>query len=122
MNQAQSSIAPHILGLAIFLSLGWGFYLVFTIYKWIKAREKRRNDEERRKGDVVASFRQMLVAICVFSLPFSLVFRTAAVLAGVGDATVGQIAFFALVGPNVVGSIFAVVTGLDEWRELRRTR
>lgn len=108
---SQSTIAPHILALAVFLSVMWGLYLAYTIYDY---RQAKTRPVERRKGDVVAALRRMLVAFCVFSLPFSLVVRTALVLAGFGNDLIGQIVFFSLVGPNVVGSIFAVVTTIED--------
>lgn len=109
-------IAPHILLLSSFLTIMWGIYLIFTIKDYRRVRLLRVSKEAadnalyRRKGDTVAAFRRMIVAFCVFTLPASFVFRTACVLLGVGDETTAQITFFALVGPNVVGSIFAVVS------------
>ena len=115
----SSTIAPHILVLALFLSVTWGIYLIYTVndYRMVKTRRVVSTkqgfeplDGERRRGELVAAFRRMLVALCVWSLPFSFVIRTSMVLAGFGDDLIGQIVFFALVGPNVVGSIFAVVS------------
>jgi hypothetical protein len=99
-------IAPHILAISAFLSVMWGIYLAFTVTDYVKVKSYR----DRRKGETVAAFRRMLVAFCVFSLPFSFVFRTACVILGIGDDVAGQVAFFALVGPNVVCSIFAVTS------------
>ena len=103
---ASSTIAPHILALSLFLSVTWGIYLIFTVRDYLSVRTRAG----RERGDLVASFRRMLVAICVFSLPASFVFRTVCVLAGVGDDLISQILFFALVGPNVVCSLFAVIS------------
>lgn len=97
----MTTIAPHILGLALFLSVMWGIFLAYTINEYRGARGRK---------EIVVGFRRMIVALCVFLLPFSLVFRTTCVLLGLGDDVIGQIAFFALVGPNVVGCIFAVVS------------
>lgn len=97
----MTTIAPHILGLALFLSVMWGIFFIHTVQDYRRA--------DGRKETVIA-FRRMIVAVCVWLLPVSFVFRTACVLLGVGDDVVGQIAFFAMVGPNVVGSIFAVVS------------
>ena len=99
-------IAPHILVLSSFLSIMWGIYLANTVADYVRIRTV----EGRRRGDTVTALTRVVVAICVFSLPFSFVFRTACVLLGMGDDTAAQITFFALVGPNVVGSIFAVVS------------
>ena len=102
-------IAPHILVISGFLSVLWGIYLAYTIGDY-RATRARPSDRQRRRGDVVRAFRRMLVAICVFTLPFSFVFRTLCVVIGIGDEQAAQVAFFSLLGPNVVGSIFAVAS------------
>ena len=121
----SQGIAPHILALAVFLSLTWGVYLLYTINDYLAAKGRIGTNTaqgqlpagNRRRGDVVAAFRRMVVALCVWSLPFSIVFRTASVLFGMGEEQVAQITFFALAGPNVVGSIFAAVSVIDEVRD-----
>ncbi len=103
MNQG-SSIAPHIFLLASFLSVTWGIYMVYTIREYLRVR---------RTGDrrtMVREFRRMLVAICLWSFMFSFVFRTGAVLLGMGDETVGLVLFFTLTSLNIIGSLFAVLS------------
>lgn len=100
-------IAWHIFAICAFLSILWGIYLAYTIADY---REVKANQHLARRGDTVKALRRMVVAVCVFCLPFAFVFRTAMVLAGFGQDQIGQVVFFAIVGPNVVGSIFAVVS------------
>lgn len=102
-------IAPQILAISAFLSLTWGGYLAFTVVDYLATRH-RQHTATRRRGDVVAAFRRMVVAFCLWMICFAYVFRTVIVLAGFGDAAAGQISFFALLGTNVVGSIFALVS------------
>lgn len=101
---AQSTITFQILALALFLSLTWGAYLVYTIRDWHTIRAKRNQRE------IIRAFRRMVVAMCLWLLPFSLLFRTTMVQLGLGADVVGQIVFFSLVGTNVLGSLFAVVS------------
>lgn len=96
-------IATHIFILGLFLSVMWGIYFVYTVLDYRASRGKGYKV-------LVAAFRRLIVALCVFLLPFSLMFRTACVLLGVADEITSQIIFFALVGPNVVGCIFVVVS------------
>lgn len=108
MTSTASSITPHILALAIFLSLCWGVYLVDCARDLNRARGTRNTSANTLAA--VVSFRRLIVAICVFMLPFSLVFRTTLVLLGSGDAFAGHIVFFALAGVNVPGAVFAALT------------
>lgn len=97
-------ITPHILLVSIFLSTTWGIYLVYTIgdYRHIRA------GAGRRRGEVVVAFRKIVVALSLWAICFAYVFRTLCVLAGLGDESAGQVTFFALLGVNIVGSIFVV--------------
>jgi hypothetical protein len=99
-------IAPQILAIAGFLSITWGVYLGGTIVSY-RGLLKHPN---RRRQDVVVALRRFVVAFCIWLFCFSFVFRTALVLMGAGDEFVGQIVFFALLGTNVVGSLFACVS------------
>lgn len=114
-----SSIAPHILILASFLSVMWGIYLGYTIREYRKVLHelttKRPEPPDfssapRRRGEILAALRKMVVAGCMFLFVFSFVFRTAMVLLGLDDQTVGVVIFFALAGSNVLGSIYVVAS------------
>ena len=99
-------IAAQILFIAGFLSITWGVYLIGTIALYIKVRQNPR----RTPQEIIVSMRRVIVALCAWLFVFSFVFRTACVLIGVGDDVAGQLVFFTLVGTNVVGSLFAVVS------------
>jgi len=114
-----SSIAPHILILATFLSVMWGVYLGYTVREYRKVlRELTTKRPEppdfssapRRRGEILAALRKMVVALCMFLFVFSFVFRTVMVLLGLDDQTVGIVIFFALAGSNVLGSIYVVAS------------
>jgi hypothetical protein len=92
--------------IAAALVVTWGFYFGYTVIDYVKTSR----GPNRRKGDLVASFRKMVVALCVWMLPLGVLTRTALVLAGFGDETAAQVLFFALVGTNIPGSIFVVVS------------
>lgn len=102
-------IAPHILGISGFLSIMWGIYLLHTIGEHQALRALKPTNSTRRM-ETVASFRRVAVAFCLWFLVFSYVFRTVCVLIGLGDAVAAQITFFALLGTNIPGSIFVVVS------------
>lgn len=91
-------IAPHILVLTAWFSIAWGIYLLFTIHDF------------RRRADRVVSLRQVVVAFCLWSICFSLFFRTGMVLLGFGEVTAGQVTFFTLIGTNVMGSLFVLAS------------
>lgn len=99
-------IAWHVFALCAFLSVMWGIYLAFTIVDY----RTTLATAARRRSDIVSAFRRMVVAFCLFFLPFAFVVRTFCVLVGVGDEAAAQVTFFAFVGPNVLGSIYAVVS------------
>ncbi len=111
-------MAPHILAISFVLSIIWGIYLVYVIREFV--RSKGRAD--RRKTDKVVAFRRMIVGICVFLLPFSFVFRTASVLIGISGDQINQITFFALLGANLVGSLYAAGSAIDDWRDQVREK
>jgi hypothetical protein len=100
-------IAPQILLISAFLSITWGIYLFATAKGYIALRNA---SPIRRRGDTVQAMRRFLVALCLWTICFSYVFRTGCVLIGLGEATAGQIAFFAILGINIPASIFAVVS------------
>lgn len=102
-------IAPHILVISIFLSITWGGYLLYTVQDYLRVRG-RRSADPRRRGDVVTAFRRMVVAFCLWLICAAYVFRTACVLVGLGDAVAGQVVFFSLIGSNVAGSLFALIS------------
>ncbi len=102
-NNPQA-ISPQIFILAAILTLLWGTYFLYTLGEW------RRINRAKVRADVLAAFRRVVVAWCAFILPCSVLVRTALVLAGVGDAVIGQILFFSLAGSNLVGGLFAVIS------------
>lgn len=109
MNGA-STIVPHILIVSLFLSVMWGIYVVSRIREYLRVRLQA----DRRRGESVKALRHLLVAVCVWTIAFAYVFRTITVLVGVDDTASGQITFFALLGINIVGSIFSVASlGFD---------
>jgi len=99
-------IAPQILVVASVLSLTWGIFLVASVrdYRTLLRRQTRRRSE------VIVAFRRVLVTFCLWLICFSYVFRTGVVLAGMGEEAAAQITFFALLGSNVVGSIYAIIS------------
>jgi len=98
-------ITPQILFISTFLSLTWGIFLVASVMDY-----RGTLVQQHSRRDVVIGFRRMLVAFCIWLICFAYVFRTICVLAGVGEGVAGQITFFALLGTNVVGSLFAVIS------------
>jgi hypothetical protein len=110
-----TTVAPQIMFLTLFLSVMWGIYLGFTIREYVRVKRARllREDStlgERRSSEVVANFRRVVVAFCMWMLPVSFLLRTTLVTLGFGADVVGTISFFTLAGANVVGSIFVVAT------------
>jgi hypothetical protein len=99
-------ITPHVFFITVFLTVTWGFYFAYTVLDYLRLRQST----DRRRGDLVAAFRKVVVALCVLMLPLGFLVRTTLTLAGLGDAFGGQVLFFALVGTNVPGSIFVVVS------------
>lgn len=99
-------IAPQILILVSFLSLTWGLYLAAAVADYVRLRRGK----DRRRGEGVRALRRVIVAFCLFMLPFSFFLRTGVVLAGFGDAVGGQIVFFSFAGTNVLGSILCLAS------------
>ena len=102
-----SSTQFQILIISGFLSVVWGIYLIGTIRDY---RETRRLMPRRRHLDVVSALRRVVVALCLWLFVFSFVFRIGSVYFGLADSISAQIVFFALLGSNVVGSLFAAAT------------
>lgn len=99
-------IAPQILFIASVLSVLWGTYLIGTI----RSYQVVKGNPHRRRQEVLVSVRDIVVALAAWTFVFSFVFRTSLVLVGVGDDIAGQIVFYALLGVNFTGSIFAIVS------------
>lgn len=99
-------MAPQILALAAFLSITWGAALVGSVYNY----KQTMSNPRRSRKDIVVAVRTFVGILCAWLFVFSFVFRTAAVLMGLGDDVVGQAVFYALVGSNVTGSIFVAVS------------
>lgn len=89
-----------------FLSVTWGIYLVGTVREYVKIR----STIIRRRQDLVVALRRVVVAICVWLFVFSFCFRIICTYFGVNDEISAQLVFFSLLGSNVVGSLFAVVS------------
>jgi hypothetical protein len=100
------NVTLEVFLLATFLSVTWGIYLISVIQEWLRVHDNRTS----KRGDLISAFRRLLVALAVWLLPFAFFVRTGLVLTGNGDLILGQIAFFALTGANVVGSLFAVIS------------
>lgn len=98
----QNTIAPQIFVLALYITIMWAIYFSWTIRDYVAPLTIVRPR--------VAAFRRLLVALCVFAFPASVLLRTGLVLLGVGEDTIGQLSFFVLAGTNVVGSTYAVVS------------
>lgn len=97
---------PQVLAASLILSVLWGIYLVGTVRLYLL----EKGNQDRRQSDTVIALRRIVVAFCAWAFVLSFVLRTAAVLLGVGDQVAGQVAFYALVGINFTGSIFAIVS------------
>lgn len=103
---AITDIQVQILAVSLFLSLTWGVYLLGTIREYTIVR----NEKFRRREDIVVALRRFVVALCVWLFVSSYAFRVGSVFFGVQDEVATLIVFFALLGSNVVGSIFAVIS------------
>jgi hypothetical protein len=103
-------VTPQVFGLTLFLTLAWGVYLVAAIREYRAVRFGPSRIVLTRQQELVRAFRRVIVDLCVFMLPAAFVLRTGLVLLGFGNDVIGAVLFFALVGPNVVGSIFAVAS------------
>lgn len=103
---ALSPTQIQILLITGFLSVTWGIYLLGTIHEYRKTRGLRY----RRRQDLVVALRRFIVALCVWLFVFSFCFRIISVYLGMDDDLAAQIVFFSLLGSNVVGSLFAVIS------------
>lgn len=103
---ALTEVQVQILALSLFLSTTWGIYLIGTIREYLIVRGRKF----RRREDLVIALRRFVVALCVWLFVFSYAFRVGSVFFGVQDEVAALIVFFALLGSNVVGSIFAVIS------------
>lgn len=95
--------------ISLFLSLTWGVGLVVSVREYRETLRARRAGE-RRSGDVVSSFRRVLVLWCLWLIVASVLFRSAFLALGFGETTSATILYFALIGSNVVGSLFFLVS------------
>lgn len=103
-------MTPQVFVLTAFLTTMWGIYLVAAAREYREVRQGPRVIVLSRQQEIVRAFRRVVVDLCVFALPAAFLLRTGMVLLGLGNDVVGGVVFFALVGPNVVGSIFAVAS------------
>src|SRR5258708_5078978 len=99
-------IAINILLISGFLSITWGIYLVSTIREYMALRVQKQVS----RREIVIAFRRIVTISCLWFICFAYVFRTFLVLIGLGDVLTGQITFYALLGTNISGSIFAIVS------------
>lgn len=104
--QDLTDIQKQILMISLFLSTTWGIYLFGTIREYLIIRESPM----RRRQDVVVALRRFVIALCIWLFVFSYAFRVVSIGLGVEESTVSVITFFALLGSNVVGSIFSIVS------------
>ena len=104
MNSGTNT-TPQIFVLALFLTVTWGIYMLYTIVEY-----RRIVRAGTTRGRIIRDFRRMVVAVCLWLLVSSLVFRTTMVLIGLDDVVVGRVLFYALVGSNVIGSLFVVAS------------
>lgn len=98
-----TSTQIQILAITGFLSVTWGIYAVYTIKDYLRFRGQGR-------GTTVTYLRRVIVAFCLWLFVFSFFFRIVSVYFGVSDDVAGQVTFFSLLGSNVLGSLFAVVS------------
>ncbi len=102
-------IAPQILALSAVLSLGWGVCLIAAVLDYRDVRTGK-NEYRRRRQDVVAAFTRVIILACLWLLTSAYVVRTALVLAGFGTDVVGITLFFTLVGSNVLGCLWTLLS------------
>jgi hypothetical protein len=103
-------VTPQVFILTAFLTVMWGTYFASALREYGAVRRGPRVVVLTRQQEIVRAFRRVVVDLCVFMLPAAFVLRTGMVIIGVGNDVVGGVVFFALVGPNVIGSIFAVAS------------
>lgn len=119
----MTTITSQVWLMTLMYALGWGAYLVLAArdyYRLVRARARIRKDdmaaderqkaEDRRRRDLVAAVRHLVIAICIFMFPFSFFVRSSLVLAGLAEQQAGQLTFFALAGVNALGCIIAITT------------
>ena len=95
--------------ISLILSVMWGAALAYTVHEYRLALRGRAVGE-RRSGDVVAAFRRVLALWCLWLICASYVFGTLMIILGLDETVVGRVLFFALLGSNVVGSLFFLVS------------
>lgn len=99
-------IAPQIFVLSLVLSIAWGTNLLDAIHDYQAVHRRPL----RSRLELAKALRTLVGAICLFSLGFAYVLRTGMVLAGFGELVVGQVLFFALVGVNLPGALFVILS------------
>lgn len=99
-------ITPHILVLSLLLGIAFGWHFMDTVNDWRYVR----THGTRRKRDLGDAFRSMIAALCLLSFCAAYVLRTATVLLGFGDSVAAQVGFFTIIGVNVTGGLFMVVS------------
>lgn len=99
-------MTPQVLAISAFLSVTWGLYLIGTLISYARIRTESR----RRRADRVIALRRFTVAFCIWLFCFSFAFRQITLLLGIDEELVVSLVFFSLVGTNVVGSIFALIS------------
>lgn len=99
-------ITWHILILSLGLGFAFGWHFIDTVNDWRYVR----NHGTRRKKDLGDAFRAMIAALCLLSFCVAYVLRTATVILGFGDTVAGQVVFFTIIGVNVTGGLFMVVS------------
>lgn len=105
--------------LTLMLSIFWGIYLVHTSRDFLRARRtviRGTRATSAQRVAIIATFRRLVVALCVFSLPFGVFVRSFATDFGLQSELSGAILFFVFAGTNLPGSLFCALTVLKpEW-------
>jgi hypothetical protein len=99
-------ISPHILVLSAIFGVIWGWHVVDELNDW---RDLRRSPD-KTKMEVGHTFRALICAVCLESICLAYVFRTTCIMIGLGENIAAQVAFFTILGVNLPGGIFTVVS------------
>jgi TRAP-type C4-dicarboxylate transport system permease large subunit len=103
-------IAGQVLALASFLAVMWGIYFVASVREYATTRTGPERQTRTRRQEVVRAFRKVVVSLCLFLLPLSVCARATSVVLGFDESTTAAVLYFALAAPNVIGSVYAVVS------------
>lgn len=99
-------MTPQVFVLTAYLTIAWGTYFAIAVRDYVRARAT----VHRRRDETVKVWRRMVVAFCLFMLPFSFFLRAGLTLLSLENTTISGIVFFSIAGTNVAGSIFCLVS------------